>query len=69
MEDALAQIGAAVFVSRCVVLILVLMEDALALFKNMSQVAQSITVLILVLMEDALAHDGYTGIKKSSGRS
>ena len=55
MEDALAhkkKIGSKI---QKPVLILVVMEDALALFSPTTEKASTLAVLILVVMEDALA--------------
>ena len=55
MEDALAPTRPHVFAIWRIVLILVLMEDALAHFDEMLTMLENYKVLILVLMEDALA--------------
>jgi len=55
MEDALARRKRLQKVGRQDVLILVLMEDALALTTQTKGSWTSLRVLILVLMEDALA--------------
>ena len=59
MEDALAQIYMMNLNIKLRVLILVLMEDALALFHRELLRSTSRSVLILVLMEDALAPDAW----------
>ena len=55
MEDALALSQLQRFGYNVVVLILVLMEDALAHFLSLIATLKRYIVLILVLMEDALA--------------
>ena len=55
MEDALALPKSMLSVSNNEVLILVVMEDALALVKRSSKKTLLQSVLILVVMEDALA--------------
>ena len=60
MEDALVRLETWVKNDDTAVLILVLMEDALALAERSEDCKE---VLILVVMEDALAHGGWA-VKK-----
>ena len=60
MEDALALVKGLLPKKLQDVLILVLMEDALALVDCDIEEVHKVCVLILVLMEDALAQRSYT---------
>ena len=64
MEDALAHLLLELLGADIEVLILVLMEDALALCTHLTSMTTTQRVLILVLMEDALAHRDFSFMKK-----